>query len=224
MSKASSKPASHRIVIVDDHPILRQGLTQLIQSEPGLQVVGEAEDAAGAMVVLDRLKPDLVLVDISLPGRSGIDLLQDLRVVYPNLPVLVLSMHDESLYAERVLRAGARGYIMKDEGGGHLVAAVRKVLAGEVYVSPKMQSRILEQISGSSRRKNTAPTVEGLTDREFEVFRLVGQGKATREIADELHISVKTVEVHRLNIKHKLGVKSAAELVRFAVRWTESEG
>ena len=216
-SKASGK---QRILIVDDHPMMRQGLAQLINSEPDLTVSCEADTARQALEAIGQSKPDLALVDISLPDKSGLELIKDLHALHPELRVLVVSMHDESLYAERVLRAGGRGYVMKQEGGRKLMEAIRHVLLGQIYVSEKMSARILEIFSGG-RRDGTGSPVGRLTDREFEVFHLIGQGKGTREIAEHLKLSVKTVEVHRARIKEKLGIKSATDLVRFAVRWAD---
>jgi DNA-binding NarL/FixJ family response regulator len=212
-----------KLLIVDDHPMMREGLAQLIRHEPDLVVCGEAGTANEALQLVARLKPNLALVDISLPDKSGLDLIKDLQNLHSGLPVLVISMHDESLHAERVLRAGARGYIMKQEGGEKIMEAIRQVLAGRIYVSPKMSARILEVFSGQRPRAGHSP-IEQLTDREFEVFRLIGQGIGTREIARRLSLSVKTVEVHRAKIKSKLGLKSATELVRHAVRWVETSG
>jgi DNA-binding NarL/FixJ family response regulator len=220
---AKAPPAKKRIVVVDDHPIMRSGVAMLINNEPGLIVCGEAENAAQAMELIAREKPDLVLADISLPDKNGLELVKDIQALHPGQAVLVLSMHDEAFYAERVLRAGGRGYLMKQEGGQKLKEAIHHVLAGQIYVSQKMSVRILEMFSGRSTT-NAGATVENLTDREFEVFQSIGEGKSTREIADKLHISVKTVEVHRANIKTKLKVGSAAELVHYAVRWAESRG
>jgi DNA-binding NarL/FixJ family response regulator len=211
-----------RIFIVDDHPMMRQGLAQLIGAEKDLMVCGESENAEHAVGAVKDLKPDLVLADISLPGKNGLELIKDFQAVQPGLPVLVISMHDESLYAERVLRAGGRGYIMKQEGGKKLMQAIRQVLEGKVYVSEKMSAEILEIFSGRRAGSESSP-VEKLTDREFEVFQLISQGKGTRDIAEKLHLSVKTVEVHRVNIKAKLKIKSPSELIRYAVRWAESQ-
>jgi len=211
-----------KILIVDDHPMTRQGLITLIQSEPDLSVCGEAETASDALESVAFLRPDLALVDISLPGKNGLELVKDLRSMHPEIPVLVISMHDEMLYAERVLRAGGRGYIMKQEGGRKIMDAIRQILAGKVFVSEKMSAQILENLSGHNQQTHRSP-VEKLTDREFEVFQLIGQGLATREIAVQLHLSAKTVEVHRLHIKQKLKLKTATELIRYAVRWVESE-
>jgi DNA-binding NarL/FixJ family response regulator len=223
MSRKPAAPDQKRILIVDDHPMMRQGLAQLIGAEPDLAVCGEAENAGQALDALGALKPDLVLADISLPGKNGLELIKDFHAVRPGLPVLVISMHDESLYAERVLRAGGRGYIMKQEGGKKLMLAIRQVLGGKIYVSEKMSADILEIFSGRHSRTESSP-MEQLTDREFETFQLIGQGNGTRDIAEKLHLSVKTVEAHRANIKAKLKLKSAVELVRFAVRWVESQG
>ena len=220
--KKKNNPARKRILIVDDHPMMRQGLAQLINSEPDLAVVCEANDASQALGLVSREKLELALVDISLPGRNGLELIKDIHALAPDVLILVVSMHDEALYAERALRAGGRGYIMKQEGGKKLMDAIRQVLDGKIYVSEKMSARILEIFSG--RRTEMTSPMEKLTDREFEVFQLIGQGKGTRDIAAHLHISVKTVEVHRANIKQKLDLKSATDLVHHAVRWTEAQG
>lgn len=219
--KRKSAPMRKRILIVDDHPMMRQGLAQLISAEPDLAVCGEAEDASRALDAVSALKPDLVLADISLPGKNGIELIKDFQALRPGLPVLVISMHDESLYAERVLRAGGRGYIMKQEGGKKLMQAMRQVLEGKIYVSEKISAGILETLSGRRAGAEGSP-MEKLTDREFEIFQLVGQGQGTKDIAEKLHLSVKTVDVHRANIKTKLELNSASELIRYAIRWTET--
>jgi DNA-binding NarL/FixJ family response regulator len=218
----TKKRSKKRVLIVDDHPVMRQGLAQVIDQEPDLMACGEADTASQALNSIAARKPDLVLADISLPDKSGIELIKDIQVYHPDLPVLVFSMHDESLFAERVLRAGGRGYIMKHEAGAKLVQAIRQVLGGHIYVSEKMSARILETFSGRRTESVTSP-VERLSDREFEVFQLIGQGGPTREIAERLHISAKTVEVHRANIKKKLKLKHAIELVRCAVRWAEAQ-
>ena len=224
MSAPKKKPTKSKtlILVVDDHPMMRQGLAALINNEPDLTVCCEAESAGQAMDAIALRKPDLVLADITLPDKSGLELIKDIQAMHPGLRVLVVSMHDESLYAERVLRAGGRGYVMKQEGGKRLMEGIRRVLAGDVYVSDKMSKRILEIFTGQ-RSTSTGSPVERLTDREFEVFQLIGEGKATRDIAGKLHLSVKTVEVHRLHIKEKLELKTAAGLIHFAVRWVESQ-
>ncbi len=214
--------ARTRILIVDDHPMMRQGLAALINNERDLVVCAEAENAQQAMFAISSDKPDLVLADITLPDKSGLEVIKDIQAQHPGLQVLVVSMHDEAIYAERVLRAGGRGYIMKQEGGKRLLEAIRRVLAGQVYVSDKMSARILEIFSGGRAGAGGSP-VGKLTDREFEVFQLIGQGLVTRDIAHKLHLSVKTVEVHRLHIKEKLGLKTSSELIRFAVRWVETQ-
>ncbi len=211
-----------QIVLVDDHPMMRLGLAQLINLETDLQVCAEAETAAQGFEAANRFSPDLVILDISLPDKSGLELIKDLQAARPGVVLLVLSMHDENLYAERALRAGARGYIMKQEGGKKLMEAIRQVLEGRVYVSEKMSAKMLESFSGRKPNLSAKSPIEQLTDREFEVFELLGQGRSTKEIADHLHLSGKTVEVHRLNIKTKLGLNSAPELIRAAVRWVEA--
>jgi len=193
-----------KILLVDDHPFMRAGLAQLIERQPDLMVVGEADNPADAMRQAAKSSPDLVL-----------------RAQYAKLPILVVSMHDEAIYAERALRAGAKGYIMKEAGGDNLLTAIRQVLKGEVYVSPRMAARVLEDLSARRPRGSSSP-IGKLTDREFEIFRLIGQGKATRDIAEQLHLSTKTVDVHRSHIKEKLGLTDATALVRHAVRWLEA--
>lgn len=221
MTKAVNKAkGSCRVMIVDDHPIVRQGLRSLVEQEPGLRVCGEAGSAAEAMNILPGLKPDLVLVDISLKGPDGLELTKSIRSLREDLPILIVSMHDESLYAERVLRAGANGYIMKEEVAQNVAQAIRKVLQGDIYISDRMRQRILRGVAG--QRSNMATSsVERLSDRELEVFRLIGQGFGTRQIADDLHLSVKTIETYRAHIKEKMGLKNANELVRQAVQWVE---
>jgi DNA-binding NarL/FixJ family response regulator len=220
---AKSKSAAKRVLIVDDHPMMRQGLAQLIDNEPDLKVVAEADTGGQGLDIMVGQKLDLALIDISLPDKNGLELIKDIHTVKPELPVLIVSMHDEALYAERVLRAGARGYIMKQEGGKKLLLAIRQVLTGQIYVSEKMSARILETFSGRRSEKSASP-VARLSDREFEVFQLIGQGKGTKEIAQHLNLSVKTVEVHRAKIKEKLGLLTATDLVRHAVRWAEAQG
>ena len=205
-----------RILIVDDHPILRAGLIGLVNIEKDLAVCGEAQDAAEALAALEKLVPDLILLDMSLPGKGGLELLKDIRAVSPQTPVLIISMHDETLYAERVIRSGGRGYIMKQEGPEKIIHAIRKTLAGGIALSERMASQILDALSGP---KGGAVSVSKLTDREFEVYRLLGQGKEPHEIARSLHLSVKTVDTHRMHIRQKLGLKNATELIHHATRW-----
>ena len=212
-----------RILIVDDHPFMRAGLAQLIDRQADLVVCGEAGNPAEALLRLAAGGVDLVLSDMTMPGRSGLDFLKDLLALHPSLPVLVVSMHDEMVYAERALRAGARGYIMKEAGGENLLAAVRQVLAGQVYVSPRMSAQLLDSFSGRKSRQADSPFGK-LTDREFEVFQMIGRGCSTREIAQQLGLSTKTVDVHRGNLKAKLDLKDTTALVRHAVRWVETQG
>ena len=212
-----------RVFVVDDHPIVRQGLSQLINREPDLWVCGEAEDARTALDALGPAKADIVIVDVSLDGPDGIELLKTIRSRDSKLPVLMLSMHDESLYAERALRAGANGYIMKQEATERVLIAIRQILSGEVYVSDRMSQKMMQQFIHRSGAARSSPMAE-LTDRELEVFRLIGHGHGTRQIAEELHLSVKTVESYYAHIKEKLTLKNARELVQHAVQWVASQG
>lgn len=208
--------------MVDDHPLLRQGLSLLINREPDLEVCGEAEEAQAALAAIGSKTPDILIVDISLKGPDGLDLLKNIRATYPDLPVLILSMHDESLYAERALRAKANGYIMKQEATEKVLVAVRRILDGYVYLSDRMSNKILQQyISGSPTAAESR--VSSLSDRELEVFRMIGEGRGTREIAEELHLSVKTVETYQAHIKDKLSLRSGRELIQYAVQWKNSE-
>jgi DNA-binding NarL/FixJ family response regulator len=219
---AGASPPPRRVLLIDDHPFMRAGLAQLINAQSDLMVCGEAGNPSEAFRSLAKVKPALVLSDLTMPGRSGLEFIKDLKAAEPDLAVLVVSMHDEVVFAERALRAGARGYIMKEAGGENLLAAIRQVLRGEVYVSPRMSSRILNDLSARRPRGSTSP-IERLTDREFEVFQLIGQGKSTRDIAEQLHLSSKTVDVHRSHIKEKLELKDATALIRHAVRWVETQ-
>ncbi len=219
--ETEKKPRKNRVLIIDDHAMVREGVAEIIEHAEDLCVCGAASTADEGLEVLNKLKPDLVLVDITLPGKNGIEFIKDARALHPELRILVMSMHDESLYADRVLRAGGRGYIRKQEGGAKLIDAMRRVLRGEIAVSEKITGRLLETFSG---RKTMDSPLEGLSDRELEVFQLIGQGKTMKQIADELHLSPKTIEVHRSHIREKLHVTSAAELVSYAARWSESQG
>ncbi len=229
MKKAPSSapvppPASGRktILLVDDHPMMRAGLSGLINKQPDLQVSAEAGSPAEVLTQLSLSLPDLLVTDMTMPGRSGVEFIKDVLAAYPDLPILVLSMHDEMIHGERVLRAGARGYIMKEAGAEKILKAIRQVLDGEVYVSAAMSAKLLDSLSGRRPRGSNSP-IEKLSDREFEVFQLVGVGKSTREIAEQLHLSPKTVDVHRGHIKEKLDLKDATSLVRHAVRWVETQ-
>jgi DNA-binding NarL/FixJ family response regulator len=210
------------VFVVDDHPIVRQGLALLINRESDLAVCGEAEDAHTALQALPGATPDILIVDISLNGPDGLDLLKEIRLHHPNLPVLILSMHDESIYAERALRAGAQGYIMKQEATEKVLVAIRRILAGEIYVSERIANRMLQRYIGS-RGSSGPSSVADLTDRELEVFRLIGEGHSTRRIAEDLHISVKTVESYQAHIKEKLSLRNARELVQHAIQWNAGE-
>jgi DNA-binding NarL/FixJ family response regulator len=221
-SRPENHPAKKRIMVVDDHPIVRQGLTLLINREPDLVVCGEAEEAMGAMHVLASSRPDVLIVDISLSGPDGIDLLKNIRTTHPTLPVLILSMHDESVYAERALRAGANGYIMKQEATENVLVAVRRILSGEIYVSARIANQMLRHyITGSGTLRDSS--IADLSDRELEVFRLIGEGHGTRQIAEKLHLSVKTVESYQAHIKEKLSLRSSRELMQRAIQWNMNE-
>ena len=212
-----------RVFIVDDHPMMRESMSRLIGGEPGLMCCGGASSAEEAISEIARCKPDLVITDITLPNRSGLDLIKDVAAMFSEVLVVVYSMHDEMFYAERALRAGARGYLMKEAGSEKMLEAIHVVLAGEVSVSPKIAAKILNLASGPKPRGSNSP-VEKLTDREFDIYQLIGNGKTTKEIAQQLHISPKTVAVHREHIKEKLGIASAAELTHQAIRWAEGSG
>ncbi len=212
-----------RILIIDDHPLMRKGLAQTLQSEPDLTVCGQAADAEEALGILEKIEPDLAIVDVSLPGMSGLELIKHLQALRPHMGILVVSRHDESLYAERAIRAGARGYVMKLEGGDVIVKAVRHVIGGGIYVSDEIKERLLMGMVTGRKELNQSP-LEVLSDRELEVFGLTGRGLGTREIAERLHLSVKTVESYRARIKNKLNLATAAELMQHAVQWVESEG
>ena len=215
-------PVRKRILVVDDHPITRDGLTQLINHEPDLIVCGEFDNASQAFTAIESLKPDLVLTDITMLGKSGLELIKDIQALKQGTPVLVMSMHDETIFAERVLRGGGRGYIMKSEGGGKLLQAIRHVLQGGIYVSEKITGKFLGSLATGSNEGNRAE-IECLSDREFEVFRSVGQGLTTSEISERLHISPKTVDTHRAHIKDKLRLRTMPELSKYAIRWAAAQ-
>jgi len=210
-----------RIVLVDDHPIMRHGLAQLIRMEPGLDVCGEAGSAAEGLEVVGKLKPELAIVDLTLPDKNGLELIKDIQAMYSATQTIVLSMHDEGLYAERALRAGARGYLMKETAAENLINAIQRVLSGGIFVSEAMASRMLEQVTGQ-RGKQGATGIDQLTDRELEVLEMIGKGTPTKLIADKLSISARTVEAHRSHIKEKLAITDGPALVRYAVQWVES--
>jgi DNA-binding NarL/FixJ family response regulator len=211
----------HRILVVDDHPIVRQGMAQLINREQDLEVCGEAEEASAAIAAIESLRPDIVTVDLSLNGPDGIDLVKAIRMRFPALPLLILSMHDELTYAERALRSGANGYIMKQEATTRVLTALRRILGGDVYLSDRAASRVVQQfVKGAA---GSVSPVADLSDRELEVFRLIGQGRTTRQIAEELHLSIKTVESYQAHIKEKLSLRSARELVQHATLWNAAK-
>ena len=211
-----------KILIVDDHPLMRKGLAMTLEAEVDLSVTSQAASAEEALSMMEDSQPDLAVIDVSLPGMSGLELIKHLRAVNPDLSVLVVSRHDESLYAERAIRAGARGYLMKMEAADVIVKAVRHILAGGIYVSEEIKERLL---LGMMAGKDVSQSpLEVLSDRELEVFELTGRGLGTREIAERLHLSVKTVESYRARIKNKLSLNTAPELIQHAVQWVESEG
>jgi DNA-binding NarL/FixJ family response regulator len=214
--KAPSRKQS--VFVVDDHPIMRDGISQLIDQQADLVLGGSASHAAEALDALNRAVPDLLLVDISLPGMDGIELIKIVKKRIPRLPILVLSMHGEALYAERAVRAGAKGYVMKHASADTLLAAIRKVLAGKLYLSPAMAERLLEKATRTGPADAGSP-LDHLSDREFEIFKLIGLGFRPHKIADELHLSVKTVETYYSRLKQKLGLKGAAELLQMAIAW-----
>ncbi|MBI3427930.1 MAG: response regulator transcription factor [Acidobacteria bacterium] len=216
-------PKWKRILLVDDHPLMRRGQADLLSREQDLMVCGEAGTAREAMEAIAKLKPDIVLMDMALPDKDGLELIKDIQAVHPGLPVLAMSMQEESLYAARVLRAGGRGYVMKAEGPEQLVAAIRTVLNGQIAVSPRMSAKILESVAAPSGKVGGGPESK-LSDRELEVMRLFGEGWSTDEIAQRLHLSPKTVDVHRMHIKEKLELKTTPEFQRFAIRWVASQG
>src|SRR5881392_4414979 len=211
-------PDAKRIVIVDDHPLFRKGLEQLLHSDGAFAVCGEAGDAAEAMDAIRQIAPDLTIVDLSLPGANGIELIKNIRAEFPKLPILVLSMHDESLYAVRALRAGADGYVMKHEAMANVIQAIREVFNGHPYLSPAMAAQVITKFAHRQAEGET-DAVERLSDRELEILELIGKGNEVRQIAKLLHLSPKTVETHRAHIKDKLDLKNSREVARFALQW-----
>ncbi len=211
-----------RVFLVDDHPLVREHLRALLQREADLEVCGEAAEAPVALSQIGRLKSDLVILDISLKRSHGLELLKDLKRIHPDIPVLVLSMHDEALYAERALRAGARGYITKEEATVDVLSAIRKVLAGHVYLSDRMSARMMQKMV-SGQANPTASPDQTLTDRELQVFEMIGKGTGTRQIAEDLRVGIKTVESYRARIKEKLHLNDANELLQHAIQWVQNE-
>jgi len=223
MSEKSTEKSGtrHRVFIVDDHPLVREGLANLINQQDDLMVCGQAEDAAQALAGVGASRAELALIDISLKTASGLELVKDLKVHHPNVALIVLSMHDEMLYAERAIRAGARGYVMKRETTKEVLTAIRRVLQGDVYVSERVVNLMARRI-GSPRKAAAATPVEQLSDRELEIFRLLGQGRTTSQIAVDLHLSLKTVQAYCARAKEKFGVDSLTELLRAAIRWEDA--
>ena len=217
---ANVKPMK-RIFIVDDHPVFVQGISQLLEREPDFSICGNAASGAEALTAIENLKPDVLILDISIQGSNGIEVMKSIRPLFPDLPTLFLSMYDEQIYAERALRAGGRGYIAKSAPPAQVLEAVRKVLSGGFYISEALGARFLDRfLTGRTR---TGASIDQLTDRELEVFTAIGNGKGTRQIAGELNLSVKTVETHRAHIKEKLSITSSSEMVRAAVAWVNDE-
>ncbi|HTZ47871.1 MAG TPA: response regulator transcription factor [Verrucomicrobiae bacterium] len=219
LSPAATANKKCRVLLVDDHPIVRQGLGLLIDREPDLSVCGEADSAHSAFRAITTLRPDIVVLDISLSGPDGLEVLKEIRLKTSSLPVLILSMHDESIYAERAMRAGANGYIMKQEATEKVLVAIRRILQGEMYLSDRLTSTMLQQFVRGTTTPKKSPLVN-LTDRELEVFRLIGEGHGTRQIAEELHLSIKTIESYQAHIKEKLALRNARELLQHAIEWT----
>ncbi len=211
-----------RVMLVDDHPLVRRGLAELISDEPHLEVCAQVASAENALEEIDRVKPDLVIVDVTLPGMNGVELIKRLRSRYPRIIMLVTSMHDESLFAERCLRAGANGYVNKEEATDKVVDAINRVIDGHVYLSAEMTNRLLHGVIAGEVGQHSA--LESLTDRELEVFALIGRGLPTREIAQKLHLSVKTIETHRDHLRAKLNISTTNELMRHAVQWVLENG
>lgn len=214
-------PDVNRVLLVDDHPLTRHGLCQILNGESDIKVCGEAQTAPQALSLVASLKPDLVLADLSLPSKSGLEFIKDMKTLHPKVPVLVLSMHDENVYASRALRAGARGYVMKSEEGQNLIKAIRLVMLGQIYVSPELSAVLLNHFLGASP-SNSKESLSELSDREFEVYQLIGQGLSTNEIGRRLCISTKTVETHRIHLKEKLNLKTAMDLTSQAVQWAKT--
>ncbi len=216
------EPNQRRIFLVDDHPVTRAGIAALLGQQAGFRVCGEADNAPKAVDMIPKLNPELAIIDISLRTTSGIELIKNLNALTRDVKVLVLSMHDEFLYAERALRAGAKGYVMKDQAADTLVAAVRRVLAGELHISEKMKERMLNRFV-SNKREELTFSMDTLSDREMEVLVHIGNGYSTRQIAAKLNLSVKTIDSYREHLKIKLRLEKGADLVRHAIQWVKSE-
>ena len=222
-ARRGSKVGKTKILVVDDHPIVRERVAELINQEPDLVVCGESEDAHQALKAVAEHKPALVIVDITLKDTYGIELIKQLKELYPHMPTLVLSMHDESLYGERALRAGAKGYLTKQEATKKIIDAIRRVLRGDIYVSEQLAGSLVRKVAGGNKQDAGGTPVDVLTDRELEVFQLLGQGLTVKEVAERLFVSAKTIEAHREHIKQKLNFKTSNELLRFAIQYTLQE-
>jgi DNA-binding NarL/FixJ family response regulator len=221
IKSAGDKTKKARLLLVDDHPLVREQLSQLIAQQPDLTVCGACEDAGECLGLLPKAKPDLVVVDLSLRNTHGIELIKDIKIHHPGLRVLVLSMHDEALFAERALRAGALGYVTKQESTDTIMTAIRRVLAGEMFLTERMATQLVGRLIHASTGA-AGSGLPGLSDRELEIFQMLGEGQGTRQIAEALHLDVKTVETYRLRLKEKLHVNTASELLQRAVQWTQS--
>jgi DNA-binding NarL/FixJ family response regulator len=225
MKPTGEKTQKARLVLVDDHPLVRERLGQLIVQQPDLMVCGECEDVATCLQLLEKAQPDLVIVDLSLKNAHGIELIKDIKAQAPDMRVMVLSMHDESLFAERALRAGALGYVTKQESTDVIMTAIRRVLAGEMYLSERMATQLVGMLLGTRTPSvSTGSLVGALSDRELEIFQMLGQGQNTRQIAEVLRLDIKTVETYRLRLKEKLQVETTSEVLQQAVHWVQSGG
>jgi DNA-binding NarL/FixJ family response regulator len=229
MKQTGSKPDKHlrakfRVLLVDDHPITREGIGLLVNHEPNLVVCGETDTAPKALELINQLSPDMAVIDISLKTMNGIELMKNIKTLRPEMPVLVMSMHDEGLYAERALRAGARGYIMKNETSDRIRAAIHRVLEGELYLSDRMKEKMLHRLVSGKKDEPVVSSVELLSDREMEVFQLIGNGFSTKQIAAKLNLSVKTIDSYREHLKLKLPLEHGSDLVRYTIQWVKSQG
>lgn len=221
MTIADSAAAKKKILIVDDHALVREGMQRILEAETDLEVAGTAGSTSEALALVETVEPDIVVSDLTLPDQSGLELIKNLKALHPLLPVLVVSMHDESIYAERVLSAGGRGYLMKDSAVENISTAIRTVLGGGVYVSPATTARFLETMTGNSEEKYSLP-LQRLSDREIEIFELIGHGKNSHEIAEQLRIATRTVDTHRRNIREKLRLSDSSAVLAYAIKWSES--
>ncbi|MGA1840172.1 MAG: response regulator transcription factor [bacterium] len=220
--KTKENKDTKKVLVVDDHPIVCMGLSYLVNQEEDLVICGEARNAHEALEAIEALEPDVAIVDISLKGQSGIELVKNIKIRYPKLPILVFSIHDEYVYSEIVLRAGAKGYVMKQEANEKIITAIHRVLDKEIYLSERIASKILRKYFDKRSDKNGSP-IELLSDRELEILRLIGQGYRNRQIAQELYLAIKTIETYRTHIRKKLKLKNSSELVKYAIQWTLSE-